>query len=274
MRVLSRISIPQGDLNKFTEEYKQELILKYKDSFESLSWEDGIGYIEIYRDNNEYSNFIEQLNGDNIYFTQQFKSKYSKKELDESKLLVIKLKYQCEMTYNGQYNKYFGEDYIGCKSYTRQHSDLEILKRDLGKKDILISIENEYIVSPRLKNILDKENLTGLKYRPVYTKKDAELVAYQMIIENRFAPLHQKTTLKVVNNDKICSFNTFIRKREDPLFYSNESIGDAKDFNITSEYFGIGVFPRPVRIVSQRVRQVFLKNRIRGVEFEPVFILD
>lgn len=55
----------------------------------------------------------------------------------------------------------------------------------------------------------------------------------------------------------------FVQKFGDSLFYARENIRAAKDFNITSQYFRIGVFPRPVRTVSQRVRQIVLKNKIK-----------
>jgi hypothetical protein len=274
VKVLARVSIPQGNLNDFSEVYKANLIKEYSNSFKRIDWECGVGYIEIYKNDKEYTRFIGQLQRDKIYFSQEFKAEYSKNEIDKSELLVLRLKYQCEMTYNGKYGMFFDEYANGCGVYTKQHSDLQILKRDLGQRDIFRSTENEYLVSIKLKSLIESEKLTGVIFRPVYTKKDNELIAYQMIIENKLPLLHEKTALEIANEDSRCNFMSYIKRREEPLVYEKETQKAIKDFNITSEYFGIGVFPRPIRIVSQKVRQILLKNKIKGIEFEPVFIVD
>ena len=56
------------------------------------------------------------------------------------------------------------------------------------------------------------------------------------------------------------------------LYYSKSSLETTKDFNCSLEYFGAGAYPRPWIIVSQKVRQLFLKHKAKSARFEPVFL--
>lgn len=274
MRVISRIGIPQGDLNKISDEYKTKLANQYISSSESIEWNGGIGYIKIYTDLSDYSKLITQLNQDGIYFSEKLKVIYTANELNSAPFLLINLKYVGENTYNGGYGKFFDEHIPGCRFYTKQHSDIQILKKDLAKRDIIRSIENEYLVSIRTKEILENEKVDGLKFRPVYTKKENELIAFQLIIENILPSLHEETRLDIANDDWRYNFKSYTLKQDTSLYFTPEILEKGKDFNITAEYFGIGAFPRPIKIVSQRVRQIIIKNKVKGIEFEPVFIIN
>ena len=98
-------------------------------------------------------------------------------------------------------------------------------------------------------------------------------------------PLSSSSVLEIEDLCPVCSraghYDTYGRTTE----YWSEGWGDpAADFNWTWEYFGrwrmnakdarqhVGGMRSPV--VSQRVRSLFKKLKVRHVSFDPVFTLD
>jgi hypothetical protein len=49
-----------------------------------------------------------------------------------------------------------------------------------------------------------------------------------------------------------CTFKQFVKK--------------AIDFNKSSEYFGIGLYQRPIRIISQIVRQILIREKAKDIQ--------
>lgn len=274
VRKLVKISLPEGGTNNLSEQDKKDIEDKYKSVSKNIRWSYGVCYIEIYSDLPEYSMLVEQLQKNDFYYRVQSKIEFSKKELEEAQFLSFNIKHLCENTYTNNFNQYFLEETEGSSVHTIQCNDLEILKSDLGNRDIVNSTENEYIVSNKLKEILEAENFEEVSFRPVYTKKKHEHIAYQIIIGNYLPCLHSKTDLKIGNDDWRYNIRSYIMKEDTVLYYPREILTKAKDFNLSSEYFGTGIFPRPMRVVSQRVRQLFIKNKIKGIDFEPIFLVD
>ena len=73
---------------------------------------------------------------------------------------------------------------------------------------------------------------------------------------------------------RTCGFISYLPRKGMPSYYSRSSLENAKDFNRSLEYFGAGAYPRPWIIVSQKVRQLFLKNKAKSARFEPVFLIE
>ena len=56
--------------------------------------------------------------------------------------------------------------------------------------------------------------------------------------------------------------------------YERSSLKDIKDFNKTYEWLGGGESTWQFPIVTKRVYELFKREKIRGVRFEPVKIVD
>jgi hypothetical protein len=268
MNYISRISFTQAN-KRVTDEFIQYFHKKYKNSYRKMEWNDGIAYIWITTNTSEYDEILKELEENDIKVFEDKTIEFSKKDLDNAEYLEINPKFEAINPYE-EYEA-FDEYKKGCGFFTKQIKDLMIRKKDLGKKDILKSYDEEIIVSLRLWEILKNEKLKGLEFRPVYTKGEIEPVAYQVIIGNQLPKLQSKTRMDIAINKPQFGFVSYTMESYDFLYYSHDDFKNAKDFNITTEYFGIGLYPRPLRIVSQKVRQVLLKEKIKGIEFEPIY---
>jgi len=60
----------------------------------------------------------------------------------------------------------------------------------------------------------------------------------------------------------------------DPYYYPATVRDTATDFNRSSEHLGMFPYPITLTIISQRVRQLFLKYKVKRARFEPVILVD
>lgn len=269
---LSRISFTEAD-EMVDDEFKKTFINKYNHACQKVDWSYGVAYIFINTNTTEYSQILEELEEKHIKYQEIKIVEYSKKDLDSAQYLVLNPKYECINPYNDRFGKIIGEYKENCGFYTKQLADLMIREIDLGKRDILRSREGEQIiVSPRLKEILENYDLEGIKFRNVYTKGKKDIIAYQIVISNILPKLHSKTKLNIAIDAQHIGFVSYTMETDGLLYYSSDAFKNVKDFNITSEYFGIGLLPINLKIVSQKVRQLLIKEKIKGIEFTPIFI--
>jgi hypothetical protein len=134
--------------------------------------------------------------------------------------------------------------------------------------------EGEFSVSRKFKEILEAEMLTGIYFRPVYTIGDDSIIAYQMVCNNILPPVHPLTKLELEAEESVTGFKSYTIESNSPTYYTNKILNVGKDFNRSFEFYGIGIYPRQDVIVSQSVRKLIIKNKIKGIDFEPVFILE
>lgn len=274
MQHLSRITFAEAN-KTVNDEFKKAFANKYKNVCKEIEWKYGIVYIFINIYTPEYLEIIKELKEKSIEYNEMKIIEYSKDDLDNARYLELNPKYECLNPYESNFGKVFGEYRSGCKFYTNQLMDLEVRKKDIGKKEILRTYEaEEIIVSSRLKEILESYDLESINFRNVYTKGEKDPIAYQIVISNILSNLHPKTKLNIAIDAKQIGFTSYTMKTDELFYYPSSAFRSAKDFNLSSEYFGIGFYPIRLKIVSQNVRQIFLKEKIKGIEFTPIFIED
>ncbi|QAA33767.1 hypothetical protein [Clostridium manihotivorum] len=252
----------------------ETIIDKSKSVFKKFEIKFGYSYIYVYTESQAYKEVIEYLDNNCIYYSEIISVEYSKKDLDNADYLQLWPKFESLNPYEGEWNMYFDEYAPSCGFYTKQHSNLMIRKKEIVNKDIIRSYEGEILVSTKLKNIMEDENLSGVMFRPVFTKQEAEPVAYQLVIENKLSNIHPSTQLTDAIKYKQNEFQSYTVDDDSILYYSKNTFLRGKDFNTTLEYFGDGVYPRPFVIVSQRVRELLLKNKIKGLKFFPIYLVE
>ena len=155
-----------------------------------------------------------------------------------------------------------------------------------GRNDILaLNFTYEFLVTDRLKKLIEDASLTGVEFWPLlgYKKNNPVPGFSQLHVVSTLPPMSPNMEIVDVKLPEAhpdrCTCGKFARNPAlDPVYgvsvpirYERKSLRDAKDFNLTSEWFGL-FDARPWRIVSRKVYQLFSRNGIRRVAFEPVII--
>lgn len=196
---------------------------------------------------------------------------YTKRELDSAELIHIKSTYTVGFKYRDKMEFDMSKVCPVCKRPTIQKSELVIDKLKMGKKDIATTYDFEWVISERLAKILRKNGFTGYDLFPVkhYTDKlKKESVLYQLLATKTLSALALQTKIggrKGLYCEK-CGSGIDVNFE----FYYNHHELDYTDFNKAREQFSNGT----QLILSQNTYQVFKKNKIRGLKYEPVLIIN
>ncbi|MDQ0201861.1 hypothetical protein [Neobacillus ginsengisoli] len=226
--------------------------------------------VRMYSDLPEYNKLKDELISVGVEVEERRRVEFSKKEFDLAPLLALYPTYQDLNPYSEVPDTYFSSSCNQCNAYINQTNDLMIRRNSVGSRDFIMSWEAELLVSPKVKRLFDANSVTGISYRPVYTKKNIQEIAYQLVPLNELPPL--QTMLNPAIDCSNCGFKSFGKAMDSVLCYGVEAWDNYKDLNYTSEYFGEGYFPRRKIIISQRVRQILISSKVRGIRYEPVCI--
>jgi len=140
----------------------------------------------------------------------------------------------------------------------------------------------EILINERLRLLLEENQITGYRLRPVTDfKQRTDFLLYQLIITNTLPEMSAKISIEVDRfggnkNFKpypceTCGRNGIIRRSE--AIYENEKLTKVCDFNLSKEYFGINMYCVQDIIVTQKLRKLFKENKISRVMFDPVSII-
>lgn len=164
-------------------------------------------------------------------------------------------------------------------------------KREMGKQDIAKTYaHNEFAISDRLREILEMEGFTGWVAEPIQhrePKRDRFPPLHLITAGHVLPPLAPETELELVTydnpNDPLqvglrgmsSLLGTTALFERGPLTYRRKDLVQVADVNRTHEVFLEVTVAHPYFVMSQRVRQAFIRHRVRGdIEWEPVVILE
>jgi hypothetical protein len=148
-----------------------------------------------------------------------------------------------------------------------------------GNRDIAaLNWEFEWLVTDRLRNLIEGEDLTGAEFWPLLYFKDRTEIANlrQLIITNVLPPMSPNAEFEVVpeRRERKCSHVPRIFSAHQ-MRYRREDISSFKDFNLTNEYLGGGWFRlKRCTVVSSSVYKMFRHNKVKRVTFDPVIVED
>lgn len=275
MRTLARVGVFElsYENNTGTSEY---FLKKYEPYAVKVNFD--MPTIVMYTDQPQYSKLKEELemHKDKIRVSEWLELEYSKEELDSAEFLLLYTRFECDEGYADSPELFYdiwgeGKGRVA----VHQHSDLMIRKKDMKNRDLFASWEGEYCVSSKLKGIFENELVDGSRFRPVYTMKDKENpIAYQIETTNILPKIHSKSNIVLIKEMHEYNFKVYGMYVEYPAYYSKDIIKAGCDFNRTLEYYGPGWFPRPQIVISQRVRKILEKSKVKGVKYKPIFIVD
>jgi hypothetical protein len=196
---------------------------------------------------------------------------YTNKELESAELIHITSTYTVGFKYRDKMKLDTSTACPVCKRPAKQKSELVINKLMMGKKDIATTYDFEWVISERLAKILLENGLTGYKLLPVkhYTDKlKKEPVLYQLLATQMLPPLATQTKIGGRKGlyCETCGSGIDVNFQ----FYYNRYKLNYNDFNKAREHFSNGT----QLIISQNAYQVFKQNKIRGLKYEPVVVID
>ena len=163
-------------------------------------------------------------------------------------------------------------------------------KREMGKQDIAKTYaHNEFVISERVREMLEMDGFTGWVAEPIQhrdPKRDRFPPAYLFTASHELPPLALETELELHTYDNPKDprlpmqamahlYGTTELLERGPLIYRRKDLTQLADVNRTHEVFLAVTVAHPYFVMSQRVRQAFLRHRVRGdLSWEPVVILE
>jgi hypothetical protein len=283
LRTKARITFREDDVSKADEILRPFGFRASRSSFIHLA--------TVFDDEDRYGELILALKERKIDYRAQCEKVFDSNELTSAEYLLL-----TTTTLWGypQPEEEFGyraasfDMRVGCPQCGKSAKQVKplMVKSDvvLGKRDItaIFSIY-EIIVSGRLQTLIESAGLTGAEFWPLLKYKSGEpgdpMVGYHQLYVNSILPPASSTTIFPVvalpRGLRPCSCGRTGRNWPENQFRYNQSdLTAAKDFNKTHEWLGGGLDTAQLKIVSHRVYELFFKNKIRGVNFEPVILED
>ena len=176
-----------------------------------------------------------------------------------------------------------------CRAELEQVRDLLVDTRKMGKRDLSLTYSFEVILSARLARMLQEAGFTGFTLRPVWdyrTPYQGEPRLYQLVVTNVLPPMASPPTeFEQAQRCEVCGTQTQYLKHthfwgriqyyeETHIYYPQEVLQCAADFNATYERIGGLPDGHPLVIISQRVYQWLKEKGIKGWNAEPVYLVE
>jgi hypothetical protein len=230
----------------------------------------------IYTDTELHKVLLKACEAHNVTLEKgSYQLEFSKQELDSSEYLELYITSMCPC-----YPKECGTIYTNetackfCGAGKTPISDFRIDKTHMKKKLIAATYSQDIIIENKLYEMLNDAGFSGMEFTSVKHKHDKlkdELIYFKFESSNVLPPLNQEKSEFLY--EKYCKHcrKSGLHLRS-PLFYNRTSLSNAKDFNYTHEYFGSGFAGRQALIISHRVYQFFINNKIRGVKFNAIYV--
>lgn len=227
--------------------------------------------IRIDEDKKEYDFLMNEIQSKKLKYNWMEARKYTKKEMNSYDFYILNMIYPYQHSPKDAVD--FGtkyDDNSGCPKCGRGKIQTSELIIDLNKmkKYQLATMAPEIFVRSDIKEVLEENNVTGIRFGEVKDYKEREtLIFNQLFIDNILPPMSDKVIIEYedISKCKLCGFGGIYPRSE--LIYPKEKQSDFKDFNITYEYLW-GYSLRAV-IVSAKVRKILKEVKCR-VGYEPI----
>lgn len=228
-----------------------------------------------------------------VEFRESLMKIYSSAELLQFPLLLLGVKGVAgagPVYYGTTYN--FDKACPTCFAGWKYSSAVFVDTNKMGKKEIAGTYDGEIIVTKRIASLLEQCRFSGLALHPVYhhTRRDIPS-GYAHLTSDAGLPPFCKIHSQYYLTDELCPkcgrsgfFCTTAGPLELAYHTSDLPPGTWSDLNVTWELFGyykkaeetevkLPIVSHPQLVVSSRVAEFFLTHKIRGVSFDPVFLL-
>ncbi len=245
--------------------------------------DDTMQVVNVYTDVKEYLILLDVLQNNGIQYSEKTSVVYSKKDLDEAELLVMAPYHYCGYPQPEEDNGYKEYSYDmdsvcpTCSQGAVQNNYLRVKKLKMEKYQIsALHWLYEFVVTEELKKLLEKSNLSGFEFWPLIDyKRGIEYEGFfQLKVNGTMPSMNSETLIVPAKHVNSCE----CRKRgyilEGQIKYDRKVIDSIKDFNKTEEWLGGGKTTWQKIIVTKKVYELFVKEKIKGIQFYPIIIID
>lgn len=215
-----------------------------------------------------------------FYFGWNIYHSYTKEEIEKAALLYVKIKTVFEPA--GEICNTVYDETVACEicgSNRKQVGTLKLKKSSIPKKDISRTIAGEIVVSEKLKYSFQNCKLKGIMFESVVSGENA-LNVYQPKITSPEKLLSERTITGINPFDLSDTEGGEIYKCPrghllglnllSEVYIENSTVSEY-DFFSTKQKIGVkrGLLrPQPLYLCSQAFRQMVLKEKLSGFEFE------
>jgi len=247
----------------------------------------GVAIAHVFHDDARYQILMEEMKSMGIHFNEEKRRVYETEELEAAKFfhMVPRAQWGYPEPQDDYEQKYFDSATACriCGTGAKQIHPLSVAGTPrFGRGDIVATFWiYEFLVTDRLRNIIAEANLTGMEFWPIiaFSGREQERAlngCWQLHIVNELhsmSPTTKFPSVKLPRGARPCQCGRIGRNiPEEPLRYRRLDLECAKDFNKSSEWLGGGLDTAQLKIVSRRVYDLFIKNKVRGVDFEPIIL--
>ena len=240
-------------------------------------------HISLYRDDERYTPLVKELEKRKIKFDEfPVNMVFSKAEMSSAEYLYMRM--AGYWGYPKPEDDFLNESYDTsrvcphCGQGPSQVRPLLVGKPGkFGNRDIAaLNWVFAWLVTDRLRKLVQDENLTGAEFWPLLYFKDRTEVEgiSQLKVTNILPPMSPNAEFEVIreNRPRKCSHLPRIFSSHQ-MRYLRKDLPSFKDFNLTDEYLGGGWFRLDrSTVVSSAVWRLFDRNKIKRVTFNPVIL--
>lgn len=247
-------------LNKLWKDYAAYVVEKSSSGGVFCFWEDS----------SEYGTFEKDLKHYGLMYEQRWDNIYKDDELEQVPYFMLIIynswRYATAQDYGNKYTA--GCAY--CQKGKRLIGDMYVPTLKAYRYDIS-QLLPEIIVGERLKRLLEECEISGIKFTNVRDAR-SKLIAdglYRMLIQNALPQMSPETMMDRVECSECHEILISLRSN---LVYDKSDLKEAQDFNFSKEvlYDESG----PCIIVSSKIRDLFIKNKVKSCTFSPICMSD
>lgn len=270
MKVKSRISVRPKCVSNSE---MSNLIKEIFDKNRKLILDEDMLLFLIPLESNEYKELkkVYEENRDELYYDEDFEIEYTKKEIDEAEAFVVGVEsvvcgYGDKSTFDYFYPCCKNGHFVG-----EQFLDYEIPVNELRNRDLVLSDIYRLFISPKMKDILEKENAKNVMFRPIWTRKNHnEPIAYQIEVEKLLPSIQELNGMTVYKTCSECGKKIYKKRSDKPLYLTQQILDNLEDFNATAEIFTeLGNYEI---IINRKMFELLNKCGIKKIRFQPIFI--
>ncbi len=195
-----------------------------------------------------------------------FERRYTRGEVDAADFLTLGTR---SILYTSERN----ENEYCCERncfVTGSVGNLYVEPRGMKNKNLAFTTNYRFVVSERLKTILESNQLTNICFHPVLHPRREMILGYQIEPIDRMPPIHELNGWHPYLLCKKTGKIVYEANSEDPLKVTKKIVSHLKDFNATMEAFTeLGA---PSYIISRKMHEVLKEANVKSLDCEPVYI--
>lgn len=249
-----------------------------------IAWKKGeiVSTVEIFEDSPHWPFIYQYANEKNISILS--KTEFSRPELDNAQWLRVRSQWRSGYPQPEAAFGYRSVTYkAGCRCEAcgiglEQIAPFRMIKApNWGKRHFMMLnwVEDEMFVTDICRNILEKDNLSGISFGTVSNKTGLGTLSNvnQLRIPSRLTPgiIEDRRSIDKVYTCDTCGATKYHPTSIGMIAYDKRILENAPDFVKTAELFGWGKGAAHHIIISNKAYRVIVGNKLnQGLVFEPL----